>query len=177
MTIENFLPVEHWGSNVKDLLKSPSFVAGVTAALGPTALVAGPLVLLGPLVFNSVIIAVLVEYFFHSQKIKKIKAILDTFENQYSEDYLEILYVTDRQEFHRLFRLASDATFRKYIREQGDHKKAQEIIIKMQQRINEMQIRLDSLTQKESKHKEDIALLKEEINVYEEIFNNWKKAA
>lgn len=167
-----FLPVEHWSSPVKSLLKNPKILAVVTAGLGPG-------IFLGPIFLPSIlsmVVGIIVVYFTKEQKCKKIKAIQETWPGKYSEEYLEQLYENDRREFNRLFTLASDQFFREYIKEQSDHKKAQELIMKMQERINAMQEKMETLMKKESKHRNEIEQLKEDIHVYEEIFNSWGRA-
>jgi len=167
-----FLPVEHWGSSVKSLLKNPKILAAVTASLGP-GIFAGPLLIpfLSPIL--TMVVGIIVVHLYKEQKCKKIKAIQETWPGKYSDEDLEQLYENDREEFNRLFKLASDRFFREYIKEQSDHKKAQELIIKMQERINAMQDKLETLMKKESKHRDEIEQLKEDIRVYEDISNSW----
>lgn len=160
--IENLLLKNTWIGNPKELLKDASNLAKLLEIIVP-----GP-----PPVWA--VWAVLIKPIIEQQKTQKIKAIMDANPNKYSEEELNLLYKNNRPEFIRLFKLASDKSFRKYVREQADHKKAQDLILKMQERISEMNQGLEYMKTKEKNYGSDIALLKEEIKTYEDILSTWK---
>lgn len=107
------------------------------------------------------------------EKNRKIKAILNIYSNKYSETQLQELFVTNKKEFNSLYKLASNEFFREYIKEQTEHKKAQEIIVRLQTEIENLKSILKKLNQNAEKHSEEIEYLKQEINGYEEILANY----
>jgi hypothetical protein len=167
--LENYLPSIYWGWEAKDLLKKPGIIAGF-GVLGLGIPFIGFL-------FWYAVWAVLIKYLISEQKTKKIKAILQVYSTTYTEDQLNDLYKNNITEFNRLFKLSSDEFFRKYVQEQADHKKAQELIIELQKRIQSMEMRLTIMMEKQNKYNREIELLKEEIKFYEENLNIWKQAA
>jgi hypothetical protein len=175
MNKEDFFPESSWMGNAKDLIKKPT----VLAALGISAplLIFSPVFVIFSPFWQSIIWGMLIKHFLEIQKQKKIKAVLNSFSGKYTEDDLLNLYKNDRKEFNRLYKLASDEFFRKYIKEQADHKKAQEIIKILQTRIEEMKQRLRFMEEKGKKYREDIEKLKEDINLYETILSGWKQEA
>ena len=174
MNAENYLPSIYWTKDPKDSLKRIIAKIGLKEFLIIIGyMVFPPLgLLVGPVLWYTVI-----KYILKEQKDKKIQAVLDVYPNRYTKRDLELLYEDNKQEFTRLFKLSSDEFFRKYVNEQADHKKAQEIIRELQKRIYSMQERIRTLSEGEQKHKDDIEKLKNEISVYEDIFNNWRKKA
>ena len=69
----------------------------------------------------------LIARYLEKQRMMKVDAILKTFGSQYSRIELERLAKEDRKELNRLYKLASNEFFQKYVKEQADHKKAQEL--------------------------------------------------
>jgi succinate dehydrogenase flavin-adding protein (antitoxin of CptAB toxin-antitoxin module) len=183
MNTNDYIPSEGWMQDAKHLLKNPK-VLGSIGILGlpmvPLGVLLTPLIpfsfLVGPFIWYPVWL-ILIKYFIDEQKKKKIRAIMDGFAGRYNEDQLNEMYVNNKQEFNRLFKLSSDEFFNKFIQEQADHKKAQEIIVLMQQRIVDMKGRLDYMKKREDKHKSEIEMLRDEIRTYEEILDDWKRKA
>jgi chaperonin cofactor prefoldin len=179
-----FLPSAEWGNDLKSHLKNPTTygaIAGAGIALGPlgaaAGLMAAPLglfaapLLMGPL--NYVLWAFLVKYFLKKDKEKKVNAILEVYGHKYSKNELNNLYESNKTEFNRLYKLASDEFFRKYVEEQKDHRKAQDLITQLHKRIEDMKVRLSTLEEKHHKYNEEISQLRDEIDMYEEIFQQW----
>jgi len=189
MTIEDFLPNDSWMADPKTALnkfkgfRNVAGAAGIgagvgaviqAAAIGGVFFVPG-IGLLVPLLFP--MWAILIKVFVEQQKAKKISAIMNGYPDKYTKEQLNSLYDQNKEEFNLIFVRASDEWFRKYIQEQTNHKLAQELIVKMQERISEMQKRLEIMRTREGKYAEEIALLKEDIKVYDEILLNWKTKA
>jgi len=177
MSIDYFLPSSSWGKSMRSLIFTPSIFSVISGA-GVLGILTGPFGLFmaimgGGLLYYAIlaiIIAVLIEW----NRDKKIKAILEVYGIRYTEDQLKNMYKEDRKEFNKLYKLASDEFFRRYIEEQANHKKAQEMIVTMQKRINDMYEKYNNLKEKEDKHQKEITELKNEIELYEEILRNWK---
>ncbi|MFH1810004.1 MAG: hypothetical protein ABIJ09_14760 [Pseudomonadota bacterium] len=180
MNKELFLPSTEWGEGHKYFLKQPKFLlllAGLglpAIASGPLGLIAGPL-LVGPVYF--LLLSKIIVWLIQREREKEKRAIQEAFPGKYSEAELEDLRENNPKEFKRLYKLASDEFFRKYVEEQAEHKKAQELIQQLQERLNMMRERLTKLEKKEEKHKKEIDELREHVKMYEDIFNQWKKAA
>jgi len=174
MNLDLFLPDKSWTSDGKKLIKEPKVIASLVAIgiiTGPFSLLVLPGILFSP----TILWGYLAFYIIKKQKEKKIKAILSAFGNQYSEEQLNNLYSENYNEFKRLYLLASNESFRKYIKEQSEHKKAQEIIIRLQNQINEMREKLNLLLAKEKKNQKAIAELQKEIELYDEMLKQWEK--
>ena len=175
-----FLPDDRWGDDWKKLLKDPKSLAVLGAGglvLAPFAPLVFPLGLLGFPLLNGSLGWLLIAHFAKGQRKKKIQAILSVFGSQYDEAQLDWMADKDSREFNRLFKLASDDFFRKYVQEQAGHRKAQQLIRDLQSRIDSMRERMQSLERKASKHQGEILQLKQDIEVYEQVFESWQKAA
>lgn len=182
MAVELFLPSDEWKNSLKRALTNPGVLAGLGAAgilTGPLAIMSLPILLpmlaFSPLIQMSVWSWLIAKYMERQRKMK-VEAILKTFGDKYSKAELERLGKENRKELNRLYKLASDEFFRKFIKEQGDHKKAQELIVKLQQRIDAMKARYAKLEKSARETDERLRELEEEIRMFEENLAQWKKA-
>lgn len=153
-------------------------IFSVISGAGVIGILSGPLGLFMALMSGGllyyVVLAIIITILIKRNRDKKIKAILEVYKNRYAEEQLKNMYEENRKEFNRLYKLASDEFFRKYIEEQANHKKAQDMITTMQTRINDMYEKYNKLKGKEEKHQKEITELKNEIELYEDILLNWK---
>lgn len=163
-------------SDARQLIKDPK-VLGALASIGIVGIPILPILIFGPFWWVYALWAFLIKPFVELQRKKKIRAIMEGFPGRYNEHELDAMSRDNRQEFNRLFKLASDEFFRKYVQEQADHKKVQILVIELQKRIEAMRERVAAMEKKEGKHREEIEILKEEIKIYEETFNSWQGKA
>jgi hypothetical protein len=174
MNIEDYLPSEHWMSNAKDLIKNHKLVAGF-GAIGLASFVMPVSLILFP--SGPSVTWVAIKLILDLQRDLKIKAIMDAFPGKYSHLQLSEMHKRNRSEFNRLFKLASDEFFRKYVQEQEEHLKAQQLIVNMQKRIDKMRQHLEVVQRKESRHRTEIEMLKVELQIYEDVLGSWQRKA
>ncbi|MBE2226868.1 MAG: hypothetical protein IAE93_05985 [Ignavibacteria bacterium] len=178
MNTELFLPDKNWSKGMKSLIFTPT-IFSVIAGAGILGVFTGPFglffALSGGGLLYYLVLALIIELLIKYNRDKKIKAILEVYEKRYTEMDLKQMYKDNRKELNRLYKLASDEFFRKYIEEQANHKKAQELIVMLQKSINDMKLKLDKLLEKEEKHKKEIDELNNEINEYEDILKSWNE--
>jgi len=178
MNINYFLPDKNWSKDLKFLIFSPQIFLLIIST-GLIGSISGPIALTiaiaGGGVIYYVVISIIIVALLKYNRDKKIKAIIQTYGDKYSEEELKDIYKNDKSEFNRIFKLASDEFFRNYIEEQANHKKAQELIKTLQNRINDMSKKYSKLKENEKKHIDEINELKNEIELYEDILANWKK--
>lgn len=177
MSFDYFLPSSSWGKSMRALIFTPSIFSVISGA-GVLGIISGPIGLILALMSGGllyyVVLAIIIAVLIKRNRDKKFKAILEVYGNRYTEEQLKSMYEENRKEFNRLYKLSSDEFFRKYIEEQENHKKAQEMIVTMQKRINDMYEKYNKLKEKEEKHHKEIKELKNEIELYEDILKNWK---
>ena len=183
MVNDLFLPSDDWGKPLKEALRGPGVIAALTSGgiiVGSLALVATPLLIPSILLLPLLQMPIwywLVSMYLKKQLFKKIDAILNSFPGKYTRETLETLSIENPKELNRLYKLASDEFFRKFVQEQANHKKAQELIVLLQQRIEIMKDRCKELEKKAKTYDKRISALEEEIQLFEEILSKWKKAA
>jgi hypothetical protein len=112
---------------------------------------------------------------FAKSRDKIIDTILEVYEDSYTREELETMYVEDRNEFNRIFKLASDEFFRRLVNEQKNPKKAQQAIKMLHQKIEKMEQIIALLEKNLDKNQNIIDELKNDINIYEEIFNKYNR--
>lgn len=123
------------------------------------------------------LVVILLKLHRDKEQKKQKKAILETFSGKYNSVQLDRLIKNNKKEFRRLYKLSSDEFFRRYIKEQADHVKAQELIVELQRRIDRMNARLVILEKRNWKNKNEIQYLRHDIQMYEEICNSWQRVS
>ena len=109
------------------------------------------------------------------RRLKKMDQIEKVFPGKYQPGELGKIWNENRPEFDRIYRLALDEWFRKYLEEQNDHRKAQQLIVDLEKKIRALKIGYDALMRNEEKHEKEIALLKDELRVLQEIAKDWQE--
>jgi len=178
------LPQEQWSTNFRTALRDPRNIAlfvaaglltGTAAVALPFSVLLGPIFLLLPL--HWALVGFLVRIYLKMQRENKIAAIMKHMPGRFTKNQLEEIADRDADELNRLFKLASDEFFRRYIEEQRDHKKAQQLILELHERISHMRQRIQELEQDTSRNAQMIRQLRSEIIAYEEILSSWKTKA
>jgi hypothetical protein len=159
MNYEDFLPFKGWNSPAKQVIKE-------NALRGFTFIRMTPLT-------RYVVWAKLIRVMVERQRDKRIRAIMEVFPNCHNESQLKHLHATNRPEFDRLFKLASEEFFHKFLMERGGPILARQSVNTLQKRLTEMGQRIEFMEVKVYTHAGPLHDLEQEAELYKEVYNEW----